>query len=114
MNRWEVTDGILSATLYEAWVLASNRRNSGCYPEWTNEPTIHSLIVESVKVAEEHRKEGRCKRFLSELCGRTDFDLVVVEGVQNAILAEALLRWGWDCDPGVSDFFWERGKHCPF
>lgn len=33
------------------------------------------------------------------------FDLVIVEGVGNPILAEALLRWGWDCDPVVMDFY---------
>ena len=36
------------------------------------------------------------------------YDLVIVEGVQNEHLYEALKRWGWKYDPGVSDFYWPR------
>jgi hypothetical protein len=38
--------------------------------------------------------------------------MVIVEMVRNPYLMDALHRWGWECDPGVSDFFkrTERGQ----
>lgn len=103
--REQITSGPLTATLRECFVLASNRRQSAEIPGWATEPTIHAIVVESVAVEESHRRQGHLRRFLDLLCSDGRFEMVVVEAVQNPILAEALLRWGWDCDPGVMDFY---------
>lgn len=100
--------GPLTAVVREAWIDAENKRSSGDWATWTDRPTIHSIVIESVKVAEDHRREGHFKRFLAVICADERFAMVVVEGVQNPILAEALLRWGWDCDTGVMDFYKRR------
>lgn len=96
------------AILRECWVLASNRRLSATDPTWTEEPTIHAIVLESIAVDEGHRQQGLCRAFLNALCADPRFDMVIVEAVQNPVLAMALLRWGWDCDPEVSDYYWRR------
>jgi hypothetical protein len=104
----EVNSGLLTAVLREAWIDAENRRLSYDQPNHCDRPTIHSIVVEYVYVSPWHRRQGHCKRFLMELCADARFDMVVVEAVQNPILAEWLLREGWDCDPKVSDFYHTR------
>jgi len=106
-----VAVGHLTATLRECWVDAGNLRLSGTDPGWTSRPTVHAVVVEIVAVEEAHRRRGECRAFLNQLCSDGRFDMVVVEAVQNPVLAEALLRWGWDCDPGVMDFYWKRSDH---
>lgn len=93
------------AVLRECWVLESNLRMSCTDRNWTDKPTIYSIVIASIKVDEPFRRQGLCKRFIQELAADLRFDLVIVEGVGNPILAEALLRWGWDCDPVVMDFY---------
>ena len=105
MSSQRATAGPLTAYVRECWVIASNRRLSAPAP-CLHGPMLHSLVVETVSVEEGHRRQGHCKRFLDALCADPRFELVIVEGVQNEHLAEALLRWGWDCDPGVMDFYW--------
>jgi hypothetical protein len=100
-----VTFGPLSAHIRECWLDASNLRLSGERPEWTARPTIHALVIEAVRVDETERRQGHLKRILAMLCADSRFDMIVVEAVQNPILAEALLRWDWGCDPGVMDFY---------
>lgn len=100
--------GHLHARLRECWVLASNRRLSATSPLWTAEPTIHALAVETIRVDREHRRQGLCSAFLDELCRDPKFDMVIVEGVGNPILANALIGWGWDYDPVVMDFYRPR------
>ena len=99
----------LHATLRECWVLAQDRRRSAQRPGWTDEATIHTIVVEVVKVEEGYRRQGECRGFLNLLCADERFEMVIVEGVQNPHLAEALMRWGWDFDPAVMDFYWTRG-----
>ena len=70
---------------------------------------VHSIVVETIRVDLEHRRQGLCKAFLQALCADPRFDMVVVEGVQNPVLADALRRWGWEWDPGVMDFYKIRG-----
>jgi hypothetical protein len=109
--RQEVTDGPLVATIRECWVLASNRRLSSESPRWRKrERRIHAIAVETVEVEESRRRQGHLRRFLDRLCADDRFDMVVVEQVQNPILAEALQRWGWDFDLKVMDFYRERAK----
>jgi hypothetical protein len=98
----------LTAVLRESWLLASNLRSSGDYPGWTGEATIHSIVVESVKVEEPFRRHGECKEFLENLCADPGYDMVVVEGVGNEHLAAALQRWGWEADLDVMDFYRRR------
>lgn len=105
--RSTVHDGPLTAVLRECWIDPFNLRIS-CEREGTIINGIHSVIIESVKVEEAHRNQGHFKRFLAVVCADPRFDMVVVEGVQNPILAEALARWGWECNVGVSDFYRRR------
>ena len=97
-------DGV-HAQLRECWILASNRRESCTSQDWTSEPTLHALVVEYIQVDRERRQQGLCRDFLHALLADSRFELVVVECVQSEILAQALLRWGWECDPGVMDFY---------
>ena len=103
-----VTNGPLTARIRECWVDAANRRLSADFPGWTERRTIHTLVIESVCVEESHRRQGHFRRFLALLCADPRFGMVIVEGVQNPVLAEYLLRDGWDCDPGVMDFYRSR------
>ncbi len=98
--------GPLTARIREAWLDRDNRRLSAGHPDWTERPTVHAIVVESVSVEEAHRREGHCKRFLADICANECFEMAVVEGVQNPVLADALLRWGWEVDSGVMDFYW--------
>lgn len=100
-------DGVY-ARLRECWVRADNRRLSCTRQGWTDLPTLHAVVVESIRVEEAQRRQGLCKAYLNALCADPRFELVIVEAVQNPILAEALLRWGWDCDPGVMDFYFRK------
>ncbi len=98
----------LTARIRECWIAADNLRVSGDYPEWTDRPTIYSIVVEYVEVEKPHRGHGECRAFLEQFKEDKRFDMVVVEGVQNPILADALLRWGWEVDRGVMDFYWRK------
>ncbi len=108
VSRCDFKDGLLSATLRECWIDASNLRRSAERQDWTANPTIHAVVIETVRVEQAHQRQGHFKRFLAAVCADPRFDMVVVEGVQNPVLAEALLRWGWECDPGVMDFYRRR------
>lgn len=90
--------------LRPCWVLASNLRISQEHAPFA-EPCLRALVVESVIVAESMRRQGVFTRFLREVTSLPEFDLFVVEAVQNPVLAEALTRWGWDHDPVVMDFY---------
>jgi hypothetical protein len=98
----------LTAVVRECWVNPDNKRISQIEPKvgW-----IHAIAIESIFVARE-RRQGHAKRFIDELCRDLRFDMVIVEMVRNPYLMDALHRWGWECDPGVSDFFkrTERGQ----
>jgi hypothetical protein len=104
------TDG-LTAWLSERWLDRADKRRSYYAPP-SDVETVHVLVVEAIKVEPAKRREGRCRRYLEALLGRTEFELIVVEGVGNTLLAEALLRWGWDHDPRVMDFYHETTP-CP-
>lgn len=86
------------------WILAANLRVSRENRPF-DEPCHRALVLESVKVRESMRRQGVFTRFLREMTQQPGYDLFVVEAVQNPVLAESLLRWGWDCDPGVMDFY---------
>ncbi len=107
MRVHRVQWGPLTALLRECWVDAANYRLSGTSPDWTDgvdRPTIHTIVIETVSVDESHRRQGHFKRFLSEVWEDKRFEMVIVEGVQNPVLADYLMRNGWNCDPGVMDF----------
>lgn len=97
--------GHVHARLRECYVLASNKRISSVWKDFTQEPTIHAIVVESISVDEGHRRQGVCRAFINNLVADERFEMVVVEGVANPILADALTRWGWECDPEVMDFY---------
>ena len=101
---------IVKYRLRGCWVNPSNLRES-CR-EQVDPFTLHALVLEWVEVAETHRRQGYFKRFLDQLLHQVayDHDLMIVEGVQNSILADALTRWGWEYDPGVMDFYCWRKK----
>lgn len=103
--RCNIHGGPLTASMRECWVLTTNRRLSAETPGWTSEPTLHALVIESVRVEEAQRCQGQEARPVALACADERFDLVIVEGVQNPILAESLLRHGWECDPVVSDYY---------
>lgn len=90
------------------WVRKDNLRLSSDRP-WP-EPCWETCIVEWVEVHESMRRQGVFKGFLGQLVGSNPAELFIVEAVQNPILAEALMRWGWDFDPVVMDFYWFSSK----
>ncbi len=100
-----VRAGPLTARVRECWIDRANLRLSADHPTWTDQPTIHALVIQSIAVEEAHRQQGHCRRFLAEVCADPRFEMVVMEGVGNEVLAAALLRWDWTCDPGVMDFY---------
>ena len=106
--RQVITIGPLTATVRDCWIDASNRRLSADRPNWNNRPAIYSIVIETVIVEEAHRRQGHFSRFLATVLADTRFDMVVVEGVGNKILAEWLMRHEWDCDPEVMDFYFVR------
>lgn len=103
----------LCAGLRECWVLKSNRRISREVPWPSNLPAYFAVVVETVMVLEPHRRQGICKRFIQRIVNHPTAELVIVECVQNPLLAEALLRWGWEVDEGVMDFYWDKPKEQP-
>lgn len=107
--RQVVRSNELTAILRECWVLRSNRRLSATRPDWTDEPTAHAVVVESITVEPERRRQHHCRRLIEALCADTRFEMVVIEAVQNEHLAAALMRWGWECDPAVMDFYRATG-----
>ena len=109
---WQtVHNGAITARIRECWVWAENRRVSFSASGLTLKPTIHSLVIEYIGVDESERRQGIARRFIEQACNDARFEMVIVEGVQNPILAEALIRWGWDYDPGVMDFYHAGGQH---
>ena len=98
----------LSLRMRECRVRADDLRLSTQTPHWSNFPLLTAIVVESIAVPEQSRREGHCKQFIAILCDHPKYDLVVVEGVQNPILRDALIRWGWWHDPVVMDFYWPR------
>ena len=99
---------LVTTSLRVCWVRASNLRQSAIDPAWVGEPLLRTVVIEHIKVAEECRRQGHCKRFIEWVGGDARYDLVIVEGVQNQILLDALKRWGWFCDHGVKDFYKPR------
>ncbi len=99
----------LRATVCECWMLASNRKVCGFEPDWTEEPTIHALLIETINVEEEFRNQGECRAFLNSILADNSFEMIVISGVSNRILADALCRWGWESDDMVMDFYKFRG-----
>ena len=103
-----ITSGPLTATLRECWIDATNRRLSGSSPDWTERPTIHAVAIETVQVEKSERRQGHFRRFLADVCAYPRFEMVVVECVQNPILADYLMRQGWEFDGMVMDFYWRK------
>jgi hypothetical protein len=103
--RYVVKRDDIYAELRECWILASDKRQSCRFPGKFGAPDIHSIVVESVRVPPEKQRQGVFKRFIEDLCRDPRFEMVVVEGVGNATLADALMRWGWEYDLGVMDFY---------
>jgi hypothetical protein len=98
----------MTVFLRECWVDPRNYRLSSEHEEsakkaWPN--AIHAIVIMSIRVKIEHRRQGHCRRFIERAAADPRFELCIVEGVLNPHLRAALYRWGWDCDPGVSDFY---------
>lgn len=79
-------------------------------PEWANRQLLHAVALETIVVRPTFWRCGVCKRFIQRLVADDRYELVVVEGVLNAHLYEALLRWDWHLDPGISDFYWPKSE----
>ena len=107
-HRQIIRTVVMTAFVRHCWVLASDFRKSCVRYGWTTEPTVRAVVLENINVSEEHRRQGHCRRLIEELCGDDRFDMVVVEAVQNPVLADFLARLGWDRDPCVSDFYFYR------
>jgi hypothetical protein len=104
--REHIKTNFLDAFIRECWVRKDNLRVSCIHQGGFNgDPTWHAIVLESITVGENHRREGHCRRFIETLATDARFDLAIIEGVRNPHLADALIRWGWDCDVGVMDFF---------
>lgn len=101
-------NGPLTVFVRECWVDATCLRLAGNDPTWTKRPTIHTLAIETIEVEEDQRRQGHCRRFIEQALADPRFDMVIVEGVGNRDLADALLRWGWEFDKGVMDFYKRR------
>jgi hypothetical protein len=73
-------------------------------------PTTYAIVIESVSVEEEQQNKGHFKSFIAELISDHDhsYEMIVIEGVGNEILANALRRWGWEEDCGVRDFYYRK------
>lgn len=86
------------------WVNKANLRHSMVAPQvaW---PSWTTLVLEWVEVHESMRRQGVFTRFLAEMLAQPGYELFVVESVQNAILADYLMRHDWDFDPMVMDFY---------
>jgi hypothetical protein len=100
----------LAVRLRACWVRADNLRLSRDDGPWPG-PSLRAMVLESVEVAGPMRRQGVFTRFLRDVCAEPGYDLFVVEAVQNPHLADALMRWGWDFDPGVMDFYWPAGVY---
>lgn len=107
MSVFRTPDGSLTAIIRESWYSPERLREYVAQPGLPGY-TLHAIAVWSVQVEQQHRRQGHCKRFLEALQADDRYDMVVVEAVQNPILADALLRWNWDCDPQVMNFYWRR------
>jgi len=105
MSKHFIKTDFLTATLRECWVLRDNLRASCEVADWTEQATWHAIVLESVQVPEQHRRQGHCRRLIESLTHDDRFELVIVEGVGNLLLAGALMRWGWQFDPTVMDFY---------
>lgn len=106
-GRRTVTDEF-TAYVRACYVPAHNFRISSVYPGWMDVPLLRAVVFEVIDVEPKFRRQGVCKRVLAAACDDPRYDLVVVEGVGNPILAAALIRWGWDWDAAVTDFYWRR------
>lgn len=100
----------IRVNLRECWVNADDLRKS-CdqLGTWSNE--FHTLVLESIAVAVPFRKLGFCKTVVEIMRTAVEtglYDLAIVEGVQNPILADALTRWGWKYDSQIMDFYWQK------
>lgn len=103
----KIKTDILVATLRECWVLAENLRASATERcgQFATKSVLPALVLETIRVHEPHQRQGHCRRFIEEICGRPGFEIFIVEAVGNKDLAAALMRWGWDFDAGVMDFY---------
>lgn len=86
------------------WVRKDNLRLSREDKPWP-EPCWTALVLEWVEVHESMRRQGVLTRFLAEMLRQPGYELFIVEAVQNPHLAEALMRWDWDFDGEVMDFY---------
>ncbi len=98
----------ITVRLRDCWVVANDLRKSATQPGWTQEPTLHAIVLEYVRVPEGDRQHGTCKKFIEWLCGDARYDLVIVEGVQSDHLATALRRWGWPHDKDTKDYYFAK------
>ena len=115
----DVPERYLRVMYRMCYVLDSNRRKSYPTAALAPGPTTYSLVIESVTVdPETEQNKGHFKSFINELIKnhlepdthKSGLEMIVIEGVGNEILAAALRRWGWEEDPGVSDFYYRKGK----
>lgn len=63
-------------------------------------------MIEYVFVPEKLRRKGLCRRFVIAQLYCPQYDMIVVEGVQNEHLAAVLNRYGFKCDPTVKDYYY--------
>jgi len=99
----------VTVTFREAWVSAKNVHLASTFDGWhPGGGRLRALIVSGISVHRDMQRKGMCKRFLGWLTRDPRYSLVIVEMVQNPILAAALTRWGWVHDPKIMDFYFAR------
>lgn len=106
----QASDGLNTNTmmvrLRECYIDATDLKKSSTQKGWTKNPTVYALVVEYVFVPEPLRRKGLCRTFLLSLLDRTQYDMIVVEGVQNEHLAAALERYQFSHDASVKDYYY--------
>lgn len=98
--------GGLVVTTRQCKALADDLRKSAF--AWVKDlgPTVDAYVVQTISVPSYNRRRGHCRAYIESLTQATGSDLIIVEGVGNHILADALTRWGWASDGYINDFYW--------
>ena len=104
--KQDIKTDVLTAIVRHCWV-RKDRPSLSCETEgaW-QEPTWRAIVIEFIFVNPKHWRQGHCRRFIEMVRDDNHFELAIVEAVQNPHLYDALLRWGWELDYKLNDFYW--------
>lgn len=95
----------LHAKVKECWAPVDDFKSMYPAPQ-PDRDMLHCISLESIAVEPLFQRLGMCREFIESLCNLPEYEMVIVEGVQNAVLARALERWGWRVDRSIMDFYW--------